>query len=368
MNKDKMFMKKALALAAKGQGRTSPNPMVGSLVVSADNLIIGQGYHQKAGEAHAEVYALGQAGDRAKGATLYVTLEPCCHHGLTPPCVDLIIKSGIKRVVAAMEDPNPLVSGKGLARLQQSGIDVTCGIMLKEALILNEVFIKYISSGYPFIALKAAVSLDGKIATYTGDSKWITGDAAREFGHILRDRYDGIMVGINTVLADDPMLTTRLLKGGRDPVRIILDSHGRTPIRGKVINNGSEAPTIIASTEKAPENKIERLKLAGAEVMIIPQDRFGHVDIDILMKKLAVRGITSILVEGGGHVNASVLESGLADKLYWFIAPMLIGGQKALGPLAGKGVKNLSEAFTISNMKLSSLGKDILVEGYIMNK
>ncbi len=362
MGRDIEYMKRALSLAEAAMGRTRHNPMVGALVVQ-ENDIVGQGFHTYAGVLHAETVALQEAGEKAIGATLYVTLEPCCHYGRTGPCVDKIIKAGISRVVVAMQDPNPLVSGKGLDRLKQAGIEVSVGVMEEKAKRLNEVFVKYITTGMPFVVLKSAVSLDGKIATRTGDSRWITGPKAREYGHRLRDRYDAIMVGINTVVADNPCLTTRLPQGGKDPIRIVLDSKARIPVDAKVINHHSESHTIIATTNEAPLKKVRLLEKAGAEVIYAGSK--GQVDIKLLMKKLAEKKITSILIEGGGLVNSSALEAGVVDKVNWFISPMLIGGQQALVPLAGLGAESLNDAINLVDVKVCSLGKDILIEGYI---
>lgn len=358
------YMRMALDLAASAMGRTSPNPMVGAVVVR-DGRVVGRGFHARAGAPHAEVAALRQAGEGALGSTLYVTLEPCCHYGRTGPCTEAVIEAGVRRVVAAMADPNPLVAGKGLNRLKESGLEVDCGVMEEEARRLNEVFIKYITTGMPFVVMKAAISLDGKIATRTGDSQWITGPGAREHGHRLRDRYDAIMVGVNTVLADNPSLTTRLPGGGRDPVRLILDSRARTPPESRVINRSSPAPTIIVTAGRAPRERVRLLEEAGAEVIAAPDRDGERVDIQALMRILAGREITSVLIEGGGRVHASALECGAVDKVAWFIAPMLIGGSEAPGPLAGRGAGRLSEAVRLDRVGVSRMGNDIIIEGYI---
>ncbi|MCL6611722.1 MAG: bifunctional diaminohydroxyphosphoribosylaminopyrimidine deaminase/5-amino-6-(5-phosphoribosylamino)uracil reductase RibD [Peptococcaceae bacterium] len=358
-------MKMALELAAAAMGRTSPNPMVGAVVVR-DGEVVGRGFHARAGAPHAEVEALRDAGERARGSTLYVTLEPCCHYGRTGPCTEAVIDAGVKRVVAAMADPNPLVAGRGLARLRDAGLEVDCGVLEEEAGRLNEVFIKYITTGLPFVVMKAAMSLDGKIATRAGDSKWITGPEAREHGHRLRDRYDAVMVGVNTVLADDPSLTTRLPGGGRDPVRLVLDSMARTPPGSRVINRDSAAPAIIVVTERAPRERVSRLIEAGAQVLSVPAEAEGsRVDMGALMRALAGREITSVLVEGGGQVHASALASGVVDKVAWFIAPKLIGGREAPGPVEGRGAERLSEAVCLERVSSSRMGNDIFIEGYI---
>ncbi len=359
---DRRFMKTALELAARARGRTSPNPMVGALVVK-EGKILGQGCHLKAGTPHAEIHALNQAGREAEGATLYVTLEPCCHHGRTGPCTEAVISAGIARVVAAMADPNPLVAGKGLARLGEAGIDVTLGVMEKEALLLNEVFIKYITTRSPFVVAKAAMSLDGKIATRSGKSKWITGPAARAFGHQLRDWYDAILVGIGTVLADDPSLTTRLPGGGgRDPARVILDSRARILPQARVLTQRSAAPTIIAVTAAAPQERIITLRESGAEVLVINEG--PRVDLAELLKILGARGITSVLIEGGAGVHGSAISAGLADKAAWFIAPKIIGGAAAPGPVGGTGADDPAGAAALERVRVRRLGPDILLEGY----
>ncbi|MFZ5649392.1 MAG: bifunctional diaminohydroxyphosphoribosylaminopyrimidine deaminase/5-amino-6-(5-phosphoribosylamino)uracil reductase RibD [Bacillota bacterium] len=360
------YMNMALDLAARAMGRTSPNPMVGAVLVK-DGAVVGKGYHARAGTPHAEVLAIKEAGEEARGSVLYVSLEPCCHRGRTGPCTEAVIEAGIRKVVAAMADPNPLVAGKGFARLEEAGLEIVRGVMEEEAKKLNEVFIKYITTGNPFVVLKAAVSLDGKIATRAGDSRWITGPEARERGHRLRDRYDAIMVGVNTVIADNPSLTTRLPEGGRDPVRIVLDSLARTPVEARVINSSTDTPAIIITTAGAPVERVRRLSESGAEVVRLPE-REGRVDMAAVFPELAKRGITSVLIEGGGQVHASALDSGMVDKVAWFIAPKLIGGSRAPGPLGGLGPEKLSDAVLLDGVSVSRTGDDILVEGYIINR
>lgn len=360
---DQSYMKLALKLAARARGRTSPNPMVGAVVVKDGN-IVGRGFHHKAGTPHAEIHALREAGPEARGATIYVTLEPCCHYGRTGPCSEAVIQAGIARAVVAMADPNPLVAGKGLKRLEEVGISVTLGVMEEEARQLNEVFLKYIATRLPYVVAKAAVSLDGKIATRSGKSKWITGPEARAYGHRLRDRYDAILVGIGTILADDPALTARLKGGrGRDPVRVVLDSRGRTPPEAKVLNQQSGAPTIIAVTKEAPLERIEGLRKAGAEVLVVSEG--PRVDLLELMKILGMREITSVLIEGGASVHGSALEAGIVDKAAWFIAPKIIGGTGAPGPVGGLGVDDPAEAVELERVKIKRLGTDFCLEGYI---
>lgn len=359
---DQYFMTKALALAARGRGRTSPNPMVGAVIVK-DGKIIGAGYHAKAGTPHAEIHALRQAGSEAKGATLYVTLEPCCHFGRTPPCTEAIIAAGLARVVVAMRDPNPLVCGGGLARLRQAGIEVEEGIMEAQATRLNEAFIKWVTTGQPFVVLKSAITLDGKIATVTGQSQWITGPIARKRVHILRDTYDAVMVGIGTVLADNPHLTVRLPKEGRNPVRVIVDSQARTPLTSHVINDGV-APTIVAVAEGAPAARVAALMQAGVRIFSLPRHQQG-VDLRALFARLGQEKITSVLVEGGATLAASVLSAGIVDKVCYFVAPKIIGGAAAPGPVGGDGIASLAEAYQLSEITVEQLGQDVLISGYL---
>jgi len=364
---DEKYMRLALKMAEKARGYTSPNPMVGACVVK-DGEIAGVGYHIRAGAAHAEIAALKEAGEKAGGATLYVNLEPCCHHGRTGPCVEAVLAAGIKKVVVAMVDPNPLVAGKGIAILKQAGLEVTVGVLEDEARLLNEVFIRYITTGRPFVVHKSAMSLDGKIATRLRESQWITSSASRLYGHHLRHRYDAILVGVNTVLADNPSLTTRLPEGGgRDPVRIVVDSRARTPLDAKVINQPSLSPAIIAVTQAAPSGRLEDLRRTGAEVLTVA-GRDGKVDLNLLMHELGKREITSLLIEGGSEVSASAFAGGIVDKVVWFIAPKIIGGKEAPGPVGGLGAGRLREAVQLKDIQLKSLDGDICIEGYVMHK
>ena len=359
------YMELALELARKALGRTSPNPMVGAVVVK-DGRIVGKGYHARAGTPHAEIHALREAGEDASGATLYVTLEPCCHHGRTGPCTEAVIQAGIKKVVMAMADPNPLVAGKGAQKLRASDIEVSCGVLEAEARRLNEVFIKYISTGLPYVVLKTAMTLDGKIATAGGESKWITGPRAREQVHQLRDRYDAILVGIGTVLADDPSLTARLPdREGRDPVRVILDSRAATPPGAKILTQNSEAQTIIVTTGEAPQGNVEQLENAGAVVLKMSGNSAG-IALPDLLRELAKREITSVLVEGGARVNGSFVRDKLVDKVFWYIAPKIIGGSKAPCPVGGPGIELLKDALQVENIEVHKLGNDICIEGYVV--
>ncbi len=363
---DKYYMQIALNLAQRARGRTSPNPMVGALVVK-NNKVIGQGYHAKAGTPHAEIHALNEAGKDAPGATLYVTLEPCCHQGRTEPCTKAILNSGVERVVVAMVDPNPLVKGKGIKCLKEGGLKVTVGVLEKEARCLNEAFIKYITTKMPFVILKTAMSLDGKIATRTGESKWITGPEARNYSHQLRNCYDAILVGVNTILRDNPALTTRLPEGEtKNPVRIVVDSQARTPLEAQVVTNAKETPTLIAVTNAAPADKINQLEKMGVEILPVNTNNNGRVDLKALMLELGRREITSVLIEGGGEVHSSALKAGIVDKMGWFIAPLIIGGQGAPGPVGGEGVASLKEAISLGQITVKKCGQDIYVEGYLL--
>lgn len=360
---DEKYMRMALRLAEKARGRTSPNPMVGAIVVR-DGKVVGRGWHRKAGSPHAEAIALKKAGAAAQGATLYVTLEPCSHvDKRTPPCTPLVIQGGIKRAVVAMIDPNPKVSGGGLKALRSAGIEAVTGVLEAEAKKLNEAFIKHVTTGAPFVTLKIAQTLDGKIATARGESQWITGEKAREEGHRLRDSNDAILVGINTVLKDDPSLTTRIA-GGRDPLRVIVDSKLRIPKNANVLTRKSPARTIVATLAGSPKGRITKLQAAGAEVLVVKGDK-GRVDLRDLMKKLGKMDVTSLLIEGGAEINASALRSGIVDKVVMFIAPMLMTGKDALSSLGGASPLRLAEAIKIHDVTVHFAGQDMMVEGYI---
>lgn len=362
---DEQFMDRALALAERGLGRTRPNPAVGAVVVR-DGRVVGEGYHAAAGQPHAEVLALRQAGEAARGATLYVTLEPCCHFGRTPPCTREIIGAGIARVVAAMLDPNPRVAGRGAEELRRAGIDVQVGCREREARRLNEAFCKYITTGIPFVTYKAALSLDGKVATAGGDSRWISGEESRRLVHRLRDRYDAVMVGIGTVLADDPLLTCRL-DGGRDPVRVVVDSRGRLPPGARLLHSGSPAPTLVATTAAVPREARAALEaIPGVEVVEL-SSRDGRVDPGALLRALGEREITSVLLEGGPTLAASLLEGGWVDKVMFFLAPLLVGGVQAPSALGGAGAARLGEARRLRDVVVERVAEDILVTAYVVH-
>ncbi|MCE2414129.1 bifunctional diaminohydroxyphosphoribosylaminopyrimidine deaminase/5-amino-6-(5-phosphoribosylamino)uracil reductase RibD [Candidatus Poribacteria bacterium] len=360
------FMRRALDLARQAIGRTSPNPLVGTVIVK-DGKIIGEGYHQKAGAPHAEVHALNAAGEDAKGATLYTNLEPCCHWGRTPPCTEALIHAGIAHVYIAEVDPNPNVAGKGVQQLQDAGISVHVGVCEQEASDLNEAHRKYIQTGRPFVILKIAMSLDGKIATPSGESQWITSEASRQRGHEVRDAVDAILVGRGTVASDNPALTTRLQdREGRDAIRIVLDSLGRTRTDARIFNPESEADVIVVVTPKAPSENVDALEKAGAEVITVPAAHGNSVCFKRLMEVLGKREITSVLIEGGGEINASALAAGVVDKVMCFIAPKLIGGQNAPGPIGGVGIRSLTDATNLQRVSITPIAEhNFLIEGYL---
>lgn len=357
-------MKKALRLAKKGLGRTSPNPVVGAVIVR-DGKIVASGYHKKAGGAHAEVEALadleGEAGVRD---VLYVTLEPCNHYGRTPPCTEAILQRGIKRVVVGMMDPNPDVTGGGCDFLAQRGVEIKTGVLESECRRLNEVFIKHATTGLPFVTAKSALTLDGWTATGTGHSRWVTNERSRRFVHHLRDRMDGLMVGIGTVLADDPSLTTRLGRGkGRDPARIIVDTRLRVPDNARVMTHDSAAPTILAVGEGADAERIEILKKNGIIPLICPVKR-GRIDLAALLAELGRMSMTSIMVEGGGILMGSMIREGLVDKFYLFLAPKLLGGDDGIPMASGPGSERMDQCLNLKDVRVRRFGNDILVRGY----
>nr|WP_278199628.1 bifunctional diaminohydroxyphosphoribosylaminopyrimidine deaminase/5-amino-6-(5-phosphoribosylamino)uracil reductase RibD [Thermaerobacter subterraneus] len=363
---DRHFMRRALDLAARAGGRTHPNPMVGAVIVR-DGVVVGEGYHRRAGEPHAEVEALRSARDQARGATLYVTLEPCCHHGRTPPCTEAILAAGLRRVVVAMVDPDPRVAGRGLSVLAQAGVEVAVGVEADRALRLNEAYVVHRVLGRPMVTAKYAMTLDGRIATARGESRWITGPRARRWVHRLRDRVDAILVGVGTVLADDPSLTVRWHPGGRDPVRVILDSHARTPPDAQVIRAArhSPAPTWVAVTPQAPAVRTARLEAAGVQVLRVPADPHGRVSILHLLRELASRGIVHLLVEGGASVHGSFFAAGLVDRVVAFIAPKLVGGRAAPGPIGDPGVDALAAAPALHRPTWRRIGEDWMISGYL---
>lgn len=351
------YMELALKLAEKGKGNVSPNPLVGALIVKRGR-IVGRGWHKKCGEAHAEVCALKEAGRKAKGSILYVNLEPCSHWGRTPPCTEQIFSSGVREVVVAMGDPNPLVNG--YQELKFRGIKTRLGILEEEAKKLNEPYIKWIKTQKPFVVVKAAMSLDGQIATRTGDSKYITGREARQLVHELRAEYDAVMVGINTVIQDDPQLNVRLVKG-RNPIKIVVDTTLKISLNAKIVKNEGNK-LIIATSKKASKVKIKKLMQKGAHV-IITDTLNGRIDIKKLMAELGKREISSILVEGGAELNSQAIRLGVADKVLFFISPQFIG--KGLGALGDLGINKVDKSIKLKCLDYKKIGKDILIEGYL---
>ncbi|HEY3355231.1 MAG TPA: bifunctional diaminohydroxyphosphoribosylaminopyrimidine deaminase/5-amino-6-(5-phosphoribosylamino)uracil reductase RibD [Polyangia bacterium] len=361
---DVRYMRRALRLAQTALGRTSPNPIVGALVVK-DGRVLATGYHRRAGADHAEVAALRKLGFRADGTTLYVTLEPCDHQGRTPPCTRTIIESGVARVVAGMRDPCPLVDGRGLRRLRRAGIAVTVGVLAAECRRQNEFFVCAQERRRPFVAYKAAVTLDGRLATASGDSRWVTGAEAREAGHRLRAAYDAILVGARTVRLDDPLLTTRLPGDrGRDPLRIVLDGRLSMPPRARLLASGSLAGTIVACTAGAPASRRRRLERAGAEVWELPGEG-GRVDLEALLTALLRREVLSVLVEGGGETAAGFLEAGLIDKVIAFVAPKLLRGRGAVPMLGGRGAQRMADAVVLDDVDYRRVGQEIMITGYV---
>jgi len=365
-DEDKKFMKEALKIAETMRGRTSPDPMVGAVIVK-DGQLISSGYHAEVTTPHAEAWALQKAGEKARGATMYVTLEPCCFFAEknNPPCTKSIIDAGIKLCPLLMEDPNPSVAGKGFEELKDAGIEVEVGLFENDAKKLNEVFIKYISTNRPYVILKAAMSLDGKIATKTGESFWITGIESRRKAHHLRNIVDSVMVGIGTILKDDPHLNVRDIKGKiKNPKKIVLDPSLRIKLTSKVLKIEPEN-TIIVTNPNSSKLKVNKIKSLGAEVLFIKSNSEGFL-MDFLMQKLGKRKITSILIEGGGNANANALYSGIVDKVYFFIAPKIIGGEKALTPVEGEGEAILSKAVQLRNLETERVGEDVLITGYVV--
>jgi diaminohydroxyphosphoribosylaminopyrimidine deaminase/5-amino-6-(5-phosphoribosylamino)uracil reductase len=357
---DVRFMREALTLARSAEGITSPDPMVGAVIVK-EGKIISVGYHGEFASPHAETWAIQKAEQDVRGATLYLNLEPCSHYGNNPPCVNTIIKSEIKEVVCSMKDPNPLVNGKGFNTLVKHGVKVRVGLLEKEARRLNEVFVKYITTKLPFVVLKTALTLDGKIATRTGASRWVAGEESLRFAHRLRNLYDSILVGVNTILIDNPRLTVRRVKKVKNPVRVVLDSFARTPLSANVLS--SEAKTIIAVGPRATRKKCAALREKGAEIIELPA-KAGMIDVKRLLKKLGEMNLTSLLLEGGGEVNASFLSAGMVDKGFFFIAPKIFGGAEAKTPVEGKGVAKPSAAIRLKDVFHQMVGEDLLIEGY----
>jgi len=361
------FMRRALELAERGRGLTSPNPMVGAVVVTAGGEVIGEGFHARAGGPHAEVDALQMAGARARGATLYVTLEPCAHQGRTPPCVDAIVAAGVARVVAAVGDPNPLVAGRGFAELRRAGIEIVAGVAAAEAERQNRVFLTAMRERRPHVTLKAAMTLDGKIADAHGASRWITGEPARRHAHRLRREADAIVVGVGTVLRDDPELTVRLGEPWpREPLRVVLDTGARTPRGARIIGSGTPARAVIVVGTDAPEERTRQLAAAGATIVRC-RTRDARVDLGALLAELFAREARAVLVEGGGEVHGAFLDAGLVDRVAMFVAPRLIGGRLATPVVGGVG-RELKSAARLGSFVVTALGDDLLVEADVLRE
>lgn len=351
-------------MAQKAAGRTSPNPLVGAVVVK-NGAVVAEGYHKKAGLPHAEIVALRKAGRRANGARLFVNLEPCCHYGKTPPCTEAIIAAGIKQVVIGMRDPNRLVRGNGIRILKKNGVEVVTGVLPKECEQVNEFFCKYMRTRTPFVILKSAISMDGKIATRFGESKWITDAPARRRVHELRDKVDAIMVGARTVLADDPRLTTELKnKKGKHPLRVILDNENIVPLTARVFHNCRTQKVIYAAARSLAPAKEKKLRQMGVDVCFL-EEKNGGIDLRQLMTLLGEKEVTSLLIEGGGQVNAGALREKIVDKVVFFVAPILIGGADAPGVVGGEGIDRLQDALKIKQLSVTKVGKDLMLEGYL---
>lgn len=368
---EEKYMRRAIELAKKGSGHVNPNPLVGAVIVR-DGEIIGEGYHECYGQLHAERNAIANAkkrGNSLEGSTIYVTLEPCCHYGKTPPCTEAIIEEKIARVVVGSDDPNPLVSGKGFQMLREKGIEVIPHFLKEECDAMNHVFFHYIRTGTPYVAMKYAMTMDGKIACYTGDSKWVTGEESRAHVQTLRNHYKGIMAGIGTVLADDPMLNCRI-EGGRDPIRIIADSHLRIPIDSQLVRTAGQQPLIVACLPDADEEKAAQLQEKGVEVLRIPgvttaditEEQKEVISLPVLMKELGARKIDGILLEGGGQLNESALQAGIVDRIYCYIAPKIFGGAQAKTPVEGQGLTRAADAWQFNRIGMQEFGQDILLE------
>ena len=361
------YMKLAIQLALQGTGHTSPNPLVGAVIVK-DDQIIGQGYHARYGDLHAERAALAACTQSPEGATIYVTLEPCCHHGKQPPCTEAILESGIKHVIIGSRDPNPLVSGKGSRILREHGIEVTEDFMREECDAINTIFFHYIQTGMPYVTLKYAMTMDGRIATRTGASRWITGEKARENVHKDRNRHAAILAGIGTVLTDDSLLNCRI-EGGKDPLRVICDTKLRIPLDSQIVRTAKEIPTIIAAGEDLDQSissKLTALKAAGCRILPLPL-KDGHPDLHALMEALGKEKIDSVLIEGGSQIAWSALSCGIVNKIQTYIAPKIFGSQKAPGPVGGAGVEVPAEGFALGTPYIRMLGDDILIESEVIS-
>lgn len=364
-NKDERYMEQALNLAQKGAGWVAPNPMVGAILVKGDR-IIGSGYHQKYGGPHAEVNAIACATEDVQGATMYVTLEPCCHDGKTPPCADLIVEKKLAKVVVGSLDPNPLVAGKGVQKLKEAGIEVVCGVLQEQCDYVNRIFRHYITTKQPYVVMKTAMTLDGKIATVTGESQWISGEQSRKEVHLLRHAYTGIMVGINTIIHDNARLTCRM-EGGKNPTRIVVDSCLRISLMSNVLKDQEDNQTILATTSQASPLATNKLTMFGSKVVFCNK-KDDRVDLQDLMNRLGAMGIDSILLEGGATVNDAALKAGIVQEVITYISPKIVGGANAPTPVGGTGVANLADAYKLTTMQVTQVGEDIKINALIKQK
>ena len=364
-DKERYYMNRALELASLGGGFVNPNPQVGAVIVK-DGEVVGEGYHEKFGGPHAEVQALNDAGEFSRGAIMYVTLEPCVHYGKTPPCTKKIIENGLSRVKVAIEDPNPRVSGKGIKRLREEGIEVSLGLMEEEARNANEIYLNYVETGRPFVLLKLAMTLDGKIASREGDSRWISSESSREQVHGLRARYSAVGVGVNTVLADDPRLNVRKADGP-DGARFVFDSRGRTPAGSRLLNIRSSAPTVLVTGEGLSETKLKKFDKPGVEVWSVRSDQ-GKLEIDRMLDLMGKKGYDSLLVEGGGEIAWSFLDRNLVDKVRFFYSPKIVGGREAVSAVGGKGKAKVKESLKVEKLTTERYGGDVCLVGYPVKK
>lgn len=359
---DDFWMHRALELAERGRGYVEPNPLVGAVLVR-DGVLVGEGWHQRYGQAHAEINALAAAGSAARGAALYVTLEPCCHHGKTPPCTEALLRAGIRRVVVAMRDPFPAVAGQGLAQLRAAGVEVAVGVGEAAARCLNAPYLKLLRTGRPYVHAKWAMTWDGKLATRSGDSQWISGQASRRRVHELRGRMDAILVGIGTVLADDPLLTARP-PGPRTPLRIVLDRQARLPRASRLAQTARTVPVLVAVGPQADRSACTALRQLGVEVLELPLDpRSQWLDVPALLDELGRRRLTNLLVEGGSEVLASFLEAGALDEVHVFLAPRLVGGRAAKSPIGGCGIDRIAQALSVAEWQSERLEMDLYLHG-----
>lgn len=376
-NQDEKFMREALRLAVKGKGKVSPNPMVGAVIVK-NGIIVGRGFHKAVGEAHAEVNALHDAGEAAKGSTLYVNLEPCNHYGRTPPCTDAILRAGIKKVVIGMMDPNPHVTGGGAERLRKESVEVVSGVLEEECRYLNRVFVKYVTTGFPYVIAKSAMTLDGKIATRTGDSKWITSESARRFVHSLRSEVDAICVGIGTVIADDPLLTVRykVKKISSKPIRVVVDRNLRIPENSNLVDTAGDVPCWVFHGENCDKEKIKRLEGKGVRLFSIPTLANGHLDMKEIFSRLGKEQVTSVMVEGGAGIMGALFESlapsmvgntiPLVDEVCFFYAPKIIADPEAVPLLSsGRTCLSMSEAIELKKVVVKKFQQDVMIRGVL---